>query len=101
MKREFRSLFHPGKSVEVWVCDEPCCAGTGFHRDDGPALIYPDGTTEWWRHGKKLSDAEVAAARSELIAKAMGKLSGPAVAPAKAEFAKKSSNRTRSNSRNE
>lgn len=22
-----------------------------LHRDDGPARIYPDGTSEWWRDG--------------------------------------------------
>lgn len=26
------------------------------HRDDGPAVIYQNGNTEWWKHGKKLSN---------------------------------------------
>lgn len=90
MKREYPSLFHPGKNVEVWVCDEACCEGRGFHRDDGPAVIYPDGTREWWRHGKRLTDAEAAKLNGELVTQAMGKLSGPVVAPEKAIFSKKS-----------
>ena len=93
MKLEYPSLFHPGKNVEVWVCDDPCCDGTALHRDTGPAVIYPDGAQEWWRHGKRLTDAEAAALRSELIVQAMGKLSAPVIAPDKAVFARKRPNR--------
>lgn len=26
-----------------------------YHRDDGkPAIIYPDGSMEWWVHGKRI-----------------------------------------------
>jgi hypothetical protein len=25
-----------------------------LHREDGPAVIRPDGTREWWVHGKKV-----------------------------------------------
>ncbi len=71
MKQEYPSLFHPRENVEVWFCDEPCCKGKQFHRDDGPAVIFPDGTTEWWEHGRKLTDVEVSALRGELLAKQM------------------------------
>jgi len=66
---------------------------TALHRDNGPAVIYPDGAQEWWRHGKRLTDAEAAALRSELIVQAMGKLSAPVIAPDKAVFARKRPNR--------
>jgi hypothetical protein len=26
-----------------------------LHRDDGPAVIYPDGTQEWYKRGELLS----------------------------------------------
>jgi hypothetical protein len=90
MKLEYPSLFHSRKSVQVWVCDEPCCEGKRLHRDDGPAVIYPDGTTEWWRHGRRLMDVEVAGLQGELAAKAMGRLSRPVAAPERAAFPKKS-----------
>jgi len=90
MKHEYPSLFHPGKNVEVWFCDEPCCNGKEFHRDDGPAVIFPDGTKEWWKHGKRLTDAEAASLQGELAAKATGKLTRSLVAPEKATFSKKS-----------
>jgi hypothetical protein len=89
MKHEYPSLFHPGENVQVWTCGEPCCDGMAFHRDNGPAVIYPDGTQEWWRHGKRQTDTEAAALRGELIAQAMGKLSAPVIAPEKAVFPKK------------
>ena len=89
MRRLYPSLFDPGRNVEVWYCDDGCCNGKELHRDDGPAVIYPDGSREWWRHGRRLTDAEVAIRRGELAAKAMGKLSGPLVAPEKAAFPKK------------
>lgn len=69
MKRTYPSLFDPSKSIDVWFCDEPCCKGREPHRDDGPAVIYPDGTEEWWQHGKKLTDAEVSVLRGQRLAK--------------------------------
>ena len=90
MKREYPSLFHSGKNVTVWLCDEACCGGEEFHRDDGPAVIFPDGREEWWQHGMRLTDGEAAALRDELIAQAMGKLTRPLIAPEKAIFPKKS-----------
>jgi hypothetical protein len=30
----------------IWLLD-----GRLFHRVDGPAVVRPDGSTEWWRHG--------------------------------------------------
>lgn len=30
-----------------------------LHRDDGPAVIYPDGTKEWWLNGKKVTEQDV------------------------------------------
>ena len=59
MKFEYPSLFHPGKNVTVWFCDAPCCGGKEFHRDDGPAVIFPDGKEEWWHHGTRLTEDEV------------------------------------------
>jgi len=29
---------------------------SGFHREDGPALAYPDGREEWYRHGVRHRD---------------------------------------------
>lgn len=29
--------------------------GTSLHREDGPAVIYPDGNQEFWIHGKEIS----------------------------------------------
>lgn len=58
MRYTYPSLFHPGKLVEIWVCDG-CCDGRELHREDGPAVIFPDGTEQWWRHGTKLTDAEI------------------------------------------
>ena len=26
-----------------------------IHREDGPAVIYPDGEVEWWLNGKEYS----------------------------------------------
>lgn len=80
VKFTYPSLFDPHRTIEVWFCDEPCCSGKHVHRDDGPAVIYPDGTKEWWQHGKKLTDAEAAALNGELVAKAVrAGLSAPAV----------------------
>jgi hypothetical protein len=91
MKHEYPSLFDPSKNVEVWFCDEPCCNGKQLHRDDGPAVIYPDGTNEWWKHGKRLTDAEASSLQGELAANAMRKgLSRDVIAPAKATFGPKS-----------
>ena len=25
-----------------------------LHRDDGPAMVYPDGTQEWYRNGEEI-----------------------------------------------
>ena len=100
MKHEYLSLFDPGKNVEVWFCDEPCCKGKELHRDDGPAVIYPDGTKEWWRHGRKLSEAEAANLQGELAANAVRK--GPlrdVVAPSKAIFNRKSARSGKRNNR--
>jgi hypothetical protein len=71
MRCLYPSLFDPRKNVEVWFCDASCCNGKQFHRDDGPAVILPDGPEEWWQHGKKLTDAEVSALRGELLARQM------------------------------
>ena len=59
MKCLYPSLFDPGKTVEVWFCDALCCNGREFHRDDGPAVIFPDGKEEWWHHGRRLTEDEV------------------------------------------
>jgi hypothetical protein len=32
--------------AETWRDDE-----ARFHREDGPAVVRANGTTEWWRHG--------------------------------------------------
>lgn len=29
-----------------------------LHRDDGPAVEYPNGTKEWWLNGEQLSEEE-------------------------------------------
>ena len=71
MRCEYPSLFRAGKNLEIWFCDAPCCKGKEFHRDDGPAAIFPDGTEEWWQHGVKLTDAEVSALRGALLARQM------------------------------
>jgi len=71
MRCEYPSLFHPGKNVEVWFCEEPCCKGREFHRDDGPAVRLPDGAEEWWQHGRKLTEVEASALRGELLARRM------------------------------
>lgn len=90
MKVEYSSLFDPGKSIQVWICDGACCNGNEFHREDGPAVIFPDGTKEWWIHGKKLTDEEATILRGNLIAQAMrAPFPTPLVAPSKAEFRKK------------
>lgn len=41
-----------------------------MHRDIGPAVTYPDGTKEWWLHGKKVTEQEALARNGELVAKA-------------------------------
>lgn len=69
MRRLYPSLFDPNKSVEVWFCDASCCKGKQLHRDDGPAVIHPDGIKEWWQHGKRLTEAEVSSLLGELYAK--------------------------------
>lgn len=72
MKREYPSFFDPGKSVTVWFCDQSCCNGKEFHREGAwPAVIYPDGTKEWWKHGKKLTDEELTALRNELFTESL------------------------------
>ena len=71
MRCEYPSLFHAGKNLEVWFCDATCCNGKDFHRDDGPAVIFPDGKEEWWQHERKLTDAEVSALRGALLARRM------------------------------
>ena len=30
-----------------------------LHRDDGPAVEYPDGRKEWWLHGKQVDELTV------------------------------------------
>lgn len=37
-----------GEMMWVGTDDRP-------HRDDGPAIIRPDGTEEWWQHGSKVA----------------------------------------------
>jgi hypothetical protein len=61
MKFLYPSLFDPLATVEVWFCDAPCCAGKEFHRDDGAAVVFPDGKEEWWHHGTRLTEVEVLA----------------------------------------
>lgn len=36
-----------------------------FHRDDGPALIYPHGSVSYYRHGKLHRDEEAGPAQSD------------------------------------
>jgi hypothetical protein len=52
----------------------PCCLREGIelrdehgelHRDDGPALIWSDGTQEWWQHGERHRDDGPALIRSD------------------------------------
>lgn len=59
MKCLYPSLFDPRATVEVWFCDASCCHGKEFHRNDGPAVVFPDGKEEWWHHGKRLTEGEV------------------------------------------
>ena len=33
-------------------------AGSVRHRENGPAVEYSDGTTEWWIEGRQLTEAE-------------------------------------------
>jgi hypothetical protein len=69
MRCRYPSLFDPRESVEVWFCDASCCKGQELHRDDGPAVIHPDGTREWWEHGRKLTDVEASARVGEQLRK--------------------------------
>jgi len=32
-----------------------------LHRDDGPAVEYADGRTEWWRNDRRLKPEEISA----------------------------------------
>ena len=85
MKFTYPSLFDPRQTIEVWFCDAPCCSGKELHRVDGPAVIYPDGTKEWWLHGKTVTEAEVWAHNGELVARAFrAGRSGPVVGPERA-----------------
>jgi hypothetical protein len=69
MKRIYPCILDPTQSIEVWFCDEPCCRGKKFHREDGPAITYSDGAVEWWLHGRRLSEAEIGDLRKEIIAR--------------------------------
>lgn len=69
MRCLYPSLFDSRGNIEVWFCEASCCKGKDFHRDDGPAVVFPDGTEEWWQHGKRLTDAEVSALRAEFFDK--------------------------------
>ena len=35
-------------------CVEYILGGVKYHREDGPAIEWPDGRCEWWINGKKL-----------------------------------------------
>lgn len=35
--------------VESWTCDKK----GHFHREDGPAILYADGSCSWWLNGKR------------------------------------------------
>lgn len=71
MKVVYPSFLDPHQRIELWFCDDPCCGGKGLHRDDGPAVTYPDGTEAWWQHGRQLTDAEVSNLQGERVAKAV------------------------------
>jgi len=91
MKVEYPSLFDPHKTITIWLCDKPCCDGKQLHREDGPAVIFPDGTTEWWRHGKRLTEAEARKINGESVARAVREgRSRAVVGPEKASFPPKS-----------
>ena len=66
MKCVYPSLFNVERNIEVWFCDAPCCGAKKFHRDDGPAVTYPDGAVEWWHHGRRLTKEETSALRDEI-----------------------------------
>jgi len=59
MKFSYPSLFDPLATIEVWFCDASCCEGKEFHRDDGPAVVFPDGNEQWWHHGTRLTKDKV------------------------------------------
>jgi hypothetical protein len=40
------ALVHPD-GAQYW------CQNGLFHRDDGPAVVHPDGRQEWWRAGRR------------------------------------------------
>jgi hypothetical protein len=87
LKRIYPSLFDPSKNIEVWFCDAPCCNGKELHCDNGPAVVYPDGSKEWWLHGKQVTEAEVLALNGELVAKAFREpRSSPVESPEPASF---------------
>jgi hypothetical protein len=53
-----RKGFHVEISLsgkETWFSDN---AATIRHRPNGPAVIHPDGTKEFWLYGKKYSEEE-------------------------------------------
>jgi len=87
MKYVFASLLEPEKNIELWYCDEPCCRAEQLHRWDGPAVSHPDGTAEWWWHGKRVTEAELRAMRGRLAVEVMRRgPPGPVIAPARAQF---------------
>ena len=64
---------------EVWVGDN----GTQWwykndelHREDGPAVIYADGTKRWFLNGKQVTEAEVMNPVKELTVAEISKLLG-------------------------
>ena len=48
------------------------------HREDGPAIEWPDGDKQWWLHGKELSEEEFNSRHNskELTVKEIEKLLG-------------------------
>jgi hypothetical protein len=90
MRFVYPSVFDPQGSIEVWFCDDLCCNGKELHRGGGdPAVIYPDGSREWWLHGKQVTEAEALARNGELVAEAMRNARArPTVGPTQASFLK-------------
>lgn len=53
----------PDERINVFVC--VCPNGTrrwgyhgGFHRDDGPAIIFSNGTRQWWLYNIQYTKLE-------------------------------------------
>ncbi len=53
--KQFR-VYHGGL-VEWYQCHPGGkLMGYQYHRDDGPAIIYSDGSKQWWRKGIQIAD---------------------------------------------